>query len=258
MKLDLQHEWRLFWVAMQFLTRLPTPTFKDYEPNWLHQSSRYLPLVGLVIGLLVGSIFWLTALYFNTWVAAFISTAVGVYITGAFHEDGFADICDGLGGGYTKERSLEIMKDSRLGAFGVLGMLLMVGLKISLLASFSPQQGMLALVIAHALSRLASISLIGLLPYGGDLEHAKAKPMGQHLNLQQWCIAAALVSPVVLLIWWQFNGATLISTLIFAALATAFMYRKLKKRLEGYTGDGLGATQQLAEVAIYLALLQAL
>lgn len=254
MKLDLQHERRLFWVAMQFLTRLPTPTFKDYEPDWLHQSSRYLPLVGVVIGLIVGSTFWLAAQHFNPWVAAFLSTAVGVYITGAFHEDGFADICDGLGGGYTKERSLEIMKDSLLGAFGVLGMLLMVGLKISLLASFTPLQGMFALVLGHALSRLASISLIALLPYGGDLEHAKAKPLGQHLSGQQWWLAAVLISPVLLLTWLKCGISSLLLVLLFGSLATFFMYRKLKKRLGGFTGDGLGATQQLAEVAIYLAL----
>lgn len=252
--MNLKHEVRLFWVAVQFLTRLPTPTFKDYEPDWLHQSSRYLPLVGLIIGLLVGSVYWLASQYFNPWVAAFLSTALGVYITGAFHEDGFADICDGLGGGYTKERSLEIMKDSRLGAFGVLGMLLMVGLKISLLASFTPLQGLFALVFAHALSRLASISLIALLPYGGDLEHAKAKPLGQHLNLQQWWMAAALISPVLFLAWLQWGLFSLVGVLLFASAATFFMYRKLKKRLNGFTGDGLGATQQLSEVAIYLAI----
>lgn len=255
MKLNLQHEWRLFVVAAQFLTRLPMPVLKQYQPDWLHQSSRYFPLVGLCLGVLIGAVFYLSSLCFNGWVAAFLSTALGVYITGAFHEDGFADICDGLGGGYTKERSLEIMKDSRLGAFGVLGMLLIVGLKISLLASFAPLQGMFALIAAHALSRLASISLIGLLPYGGDIEHAKAKPMAQQLSGQQWLISAVIISPVLLLAWLQWGLFGLAEVLLLASMATLFMYHKLKKRLGGYTGDGLGATQQLSEVAIYLAIL---
>ncbi|GGB42496.1 hypothetical protein GCM10011502_14770 [Oceanisphaera marina] len=97
----LIHEGRLLLVASQFLTRLPTPELRDYQPRWLHQSRRHFPAVGLLIGLLIGLlcalVFWLGTLLFSPLVAAVASTAFGIKMTGAFHEDGLADTCDGLG-----------------------------------------------------------------------------------------------------------------------------------------------------------------
>ena len=111
----IKHEWILLLVAVQFLTRLPVPPFKHYNPQWLHQSSRHFPAVGLLVDLLCAGVFWLGSLLFTPLVAAVLSTAFGIKLTGAFHEDGLADSCDGLGGGLTRERTLTIMKDSRLG-----------------------------------------------------------------------------------------------------------------------------------------------
>ena len=110
----LHYEARLILVAVQFLTRISVPSFSHYDPQWLHQSSRYFPAVGLLIGLLCAGVFWLSSFLFIPLVAAVISTAFGIKLTGAFHEDGLADSCDGLGGGLTRERTLTIMKDSRL------------------------------------------------------------------------------------------------------------------------------------------------
>ena len=247
-------QYRLFLVALQFLTRLPIPPLKHYQSEWLHQSSRYFPAVGLVVGLLVGTAFALLSVWFSPLLAALVSTALGVYITGAFHEDGFADICDGLGGGYSKARALEIMKDSRLGTFGVLGLILLVGTKVVLLAEFSAWQGLVALTFVHGASRLACISLIVLLPYGGDIDHAKAKPMAQQMSGTEWGIAAAWLVLPGLYLASIFGGAKVLLMSVFMLLATGFMYRLLKRRLAGYTGDGLGATQQLAEVAAYAGL----
>ncbi|MGO4998642.1 adenosylcobinamide-GDP ribazoletransferase [Oceanisphaera sp. W20_SRM_FM3] len=258
---QLIHEGRLLLVAIQFLTRLPVPAFKEYQPHWLHQSSRHFPAVGLLVGLICASAFWFSSLFFSPLVAAVISTALGIKITGAFHEDGLADTCDGLGGGLTRERALTIMKDSRLGTFGTLGLVMAMLLKVSLLASMSLPVALIALVIGHGASRLCCISLIALLPYGGDVEHAKAKPMAQQLSLRQGLMSAGwLVLALVLMsvIWpqamariqphqWQL-------AVLLACLASAYMYRLLARRLQGYTGDGLGATQQLSELAIYAGL----
>ena len=257
----IKHEWRLLLVAVQFLTRLPVPQFANYNPQWLHQSSRHFPAVGLLVGLLCAGVFWLGSILFTPLVAGVISTAFGIKLTGAFHEDGLADSCDGLGGGLTRERTLEIMKDSRLGTYGVLGLVSALLIKISLLASMPLSVAIVALIIGHTASRLLCISLLALLPYGGEIEHAKAKPMAQQLTSFQGLLSSGwllLAGVLVVLLFpntvqqigiWQWLLA-----LLLGIVATDYMRRLLRRRLEGYTGDGLGATQQLSEIAIYIGL----
>lgn len=257
----LRHEGRLLLVATQFLTRLPVPRLNDYQPHWLHQSSRHFPAVGLLVGLLCAGVFWLASLLFSPLVAAVASTAFGIKITGAFHEDGLADTCDGLGGGLTKERALTIMKDSRLGTFGTLGLVLALLLKVSLLAAMPLPLALVALVVGHSGSRLMCISLIALLPYGGEIEHAKAKPMAQQLTPAQGLMGTGWVLLALLPVWLWLPEAGIslapwhwLLPLGLALVATDYMRRLMKRRLGGYTGDGLGATQQLSEIAIYAGL----
>ena len=257
----IKHEWILLLVAVQFLTRLSVPPFKHYDPQWLHQSSRHFPAVGLLVGLLCAGVFWLGSLLFTPLVAAVLSTAFGIKLTGAFHEDGLADSCDGLGGGLTRERTLTIMKDSRLGTYGVLGLVSALLLKISLLASMPIPMAVIALIIGHTASRLLCISLLSLLPYGGEIEHAKAKPMAQQLTPIQglyssgWLILAIILVALIFPNTMQQIGlAQWLLAMILALIATDYMRRLLRRRLDGYTGDGLGATQQLSEIAIYIGL----
>jgi len=257
----IKHEWILLLVAVQFLTRLSVPPFKHYDPQWLHQSSRHFPAVGLLVGLLCAGVFWLSSLLFTPLVAAVLSTAFGIKLTGAFHEDGLADSCDGLGGGLTRERTLTIMKDSRLGTYGVLGLVSALLLKISLLTSMPIPMAVIALIIGHTASRLLCISLLSLLPYGGEIEHAKAKPMAQQLTPIQglyssgWLILAIILVALIFPNTMQQIGlAQWLLAFILALIATDYMRRLLRRRLDGYTGDGLGATQQLSEIAIYIGL----
>ena len=257
----IKHEWILLLVAVQFLTRLSVPPFKHYDPQWLHQSSRHFPAVGLLVGLLCAGVFWLSSLLFTPLVAAVLSTAFGIKLTGAFHEDGLADSCDGLGGGLTRERTLTIMKDSRLGTYGVLGLVSALLLKISLLASMPISMAVIALILGHTASRLLCISLLSLLPYGGEIEHAKAKPMAQQLTPIQglyssgWLILAIILVALIFPNTMQQIGlAQWLLAMILALIATDYMRRLLRRRLDGYTGDGLGATQQLSEIAIYIGL----
>lgn len=257
----IKYEWRLLLVAVQFLTRLPVPQFANYNPQWLHESSRHFPAVGLLVGLLCAGVFWLSSLLFTPLVAAVLSTAFGIKLTGAFHEDGLADSCDGHGGGLTRARTLDIMKDSRLGTYGVLGLVSALLLKISLLASMPLSVAIVALIIGHTASRLLCISLLALLPYGGEIEHAKAKPMAQQLTPLQGLLSSGwliLAGVLVMLLFpntvqkigiWQ-----CLLALFLGIVAAGYMCRLLRRRLNGYTGDGLGATQQLSEIAIYIGL----
>ena len=251
------HELRLMGVALQFLTRVPVQ-FQAFDPAWLNPSSRHFPLVGALVGSVGAAVLALSAPWWPVPVVVLLSMAATVVATGGFHEDGLADTCDGLGGTAARERALAIMKDSRLGSYGVLGLAFTLALKAAVLCALlqhSPALAAAALVWAHAVSRAAAVALLATLPYAGDADHAKAKPMAQR---------ARTVDAAVALGWVVALGAGLglgplapLHLLLSAACAAtvaAGCARWFLRRLGGYTGDTLGATQQWTELAVYLAL----
>lgn len=249
------HQLRLFCIALQFFTRLPIPRWVGFEPGWLQHAVRYFPAVGWVVAAVTATVYALAALLWPQAVAVLLSTIAGIYLTGAFHEDGFADVCDGFGGGITQQRVLEIMQDSRVGAYGAIGIALLLALKCVLLASLPATGVAIALLLAHPLSRLLATALIWRLTY--VKAEGKAKPLAQQMSSAEFLIAAlsvALPAAIALAqgwVGWRVLGAGAIC----AALATAFLARKFVQRIGGYTGDCLGAVQQVAEVAFYLGLL---
>ncbi|MCY0916416.1 adenosylcobinamide-GDP ribazoletransferase [Massilia antarctica] len=252
---SIVHQCRLFFIALQFFTRVPIPGWVGFDPAWLHHASRYFPLVGVVVAGAAAAVYACAAWLWPAPVAVLLSTAAAIYLTGAFHEDGLADMCDGFGGGLSTERVLEIMKDSRIGTYGAVGMGLTVALKCSLL-SFLPASAVItALFIAHPLSRLAAVSLIWEMEYARA--EGKAKPMAQHMSNREFGIACAcaggpaLVLATAGLVPWL----ALLTGVMGAALVAWWLGAKCLRRIGGYTGDCLGAVQQVAEVAIYLALL---
>jgi adenosylcobinamide-GDP ribazoletransferase len=246
---------RLFFIALQFFTRIPIPRWVGFDAAWLHQASRYFPAVGWVVALVTATVYALASLLWPPAIAVILSTVAGIWLTGAFHEDGFADVCDGFGGGMTAERVLEIMKDSRVGAYGAIGVSLMLAFKISLLASLPLLYVVPALLIAHPLSRLASCTLIWRMEYA-RLE-GKAKPLAQHMSTPEWLIAALTVAlPIAaLLLFDVISLSNFLLACIFLIAASWWLARLFVRRIGGYTGDCLGAVQQLSEVAFYLGLL---
>ena len=254
----MMHQLRLFFIALQFFTRLPIPHWVGFEQSWLNHASRYFALVGIVVGAIAAAVYALAALWLPAPVAAVLSTAATIYLTGAFHEDGFADTCDGLGGGMTKERALEIMKDSRVGAYGAIGIVCMLGAKLAALATLPPSSAIGALLLAHPLSRLAATSLIWQMDYARS--EGKAKPLAVRMSAGEFGIATLTVVLAALgvLAFTLLDLAAIGAALVATILATRWLARKFTRRLQGYTGDCLGAVQQLAEVAIYLAVLATL
>jgi adenosylcobinamide-GDP ribazoletransferase len=249
---------RLFFIALQFFTRLPIPAWVGFEASWLQHASRYFPLVGVVVGAIAAGVYVGAALVLPAPVAAVLSTAASIYITGAFHEDGFADTCDGLGGGMTRERALEIMKDSRVGAYGAIGIVCMLAAKLSALAMLPPRQAVAALLLAHPLSRLAATALIWKLEYVRG--EGKAKPLAHQMTNAEFAIAAiGACLPAALLLATGWSAPLAIPAAIAASLAAAlWLGRLFVRRLGGYTGDCLGAVQQLAEALVYVAILATL
>lgn len=254
----LWHELRLAAIAWQFLTRVPLPApvarRVGYRDAWLQASARHFPLVGALVGAVAAAVFVVASLVFPAAVAAGLCLAATILLTGGFHEDGWADVCDGLGGAADRERALRIMKDSRIGAFGAMGLVLMIGLKWATLMSMPAALAAAALLLGHTASRAAAVSLIWRLRYAGDAEQAKAKPLATHLSSGGWGVAvgwAVVVGGAV-------SAFVSWSVLIVAAaccVATAWWCaRWFERRLGGYTGDCLGATQQLCELVIYLGI----
>ncbi|WP_223264588.1 adenosylcobinamide-GDP ribazoletransferase [Sulfuriferula plumbiphila] len=249
------HQLRLFFIALQFFTRLPVPRWVGFEPDWLRHAARYFPAVGMVVGTVTAGVYVLSIRIWPQPVAVLLSTIAGIYLTGAFHEDGFADTCDGLGGGNTPQRVLEIMKDSRMGAYGAIGIGLMLALKFVVLSSLPIYAAAMALLAAHPLSRLASTALIWRLSYAKA--DGKAKPLAQPMSTLEFCIATVTASlPVVAIcvadrLSWQ----AIVTGSIAMVVATLWLAGIFLRRIGGYTGDCLGALQQVAEVVFYLGLL---
>jgi len=246
---------RLFFIALQFFTRLPIPRWVGFEPAWLHHASRYFPAVGLVVAAIAGVVYAAAALVLPPSVAVLLSTAAGIYATGAFHEDGFADSCDGLGGGHTRERVLEIMKDSRIGAYGAIGIGLMLATKVATLAGMPKMAVLGALLAAHPLSRLMACSLIWRMEYARA--EGKAKPLAQEMRGGEFAIAASTAALPAVAVWYAgwLTATALAAGLGGMLLATLWLARKFQQRLGGYTGDCLGAVQQLTEAVFYLGVL---
>lgn len=246
---------RLFFIALQFFTRLPIPHWVGFEPGWLHHASRYFPLVGVVVGAVASAVYTLAAGIWPQPVAVLLSTIAGIYLTGAFHEDGFADVCDGFGGGTSPARVLEIMKDSRIGAYGAIGIGLLLALKCATLASLPQASVVMALMVAHPLSRLAAITLILRLDYARA--EGKAKPLAQHLSMGEFCtgVATAILPALALAAMGWVSWPDMVAGIVAVTFATWRLARLFQRRIGGYTGDCLGAVQQVTEVMFYLALL---
>lgn len=256
----LAHELRLFFVALQFLSRIPAPRWTGFEPHWLNTCVRHFPLAGAVIGAAGAVVLWAAQALWPPGVAAVLAVAATAWLTAAFHEDGLADTFDALLGTAGRVQALAIMKDSRIGSYGATALILVLGLRTALLAALLAhgwQFAAAALVASHVLARAAAVALMVLLPYAGDAEHAKAKPLARAVARRDAVVAAGWCGVPLALFWaWGPAGHAAAAAIAAAAVVPA-MRRWLDRRLGGYTGDTLGATEQLAEAAVLLTLVAA-
>lgn len=250
----------LFLLATQFLTRLPTPALTDAAANELPQSARYFPLVGVLVGLINVGTWWLLIHWLPASVSIGLMLAASLLLTGALHEDGFADACDGFGGGTTTDRVLAIMKDSRLGAYGAIGISVLLGLKWTVLVAIPAVAFPLLVVGAHMFSRWFATALIWRLRYVRIDADAKAAPFAQHLSAREWMLSGVLgilgLVPLVgagVQLPAELESAVLLGALAAAAITAVLAAAYFQGRIGGYTGDCLGAVQQLTELAFLLA-----
>ncbi len=260
----LLRELRLLLTALQFFSRVPVPAWVGWSAEQAAASVRYLPAVGWLVGAVLGAVLVLALHFWSAPVAVGLAMWASLWLTGAFHEDGFADCCDALGGHHPPERALEIMKDPRVGSYAVVGLLLLLGLKAALWLDVLEQAGpgawalLLAVAISsQSVSRLAPLILLNRLDYvrpAGSASKSQAVA-GQRLGLGALAFGALLAlepaAGLALLGWPALNlAAAVLAALAVALLAVPW----LRRRLGGQVGDALGATQQVAEIAFLLGL----
>ena len=256
---------RHFLLAVQFFSRIPVTgrlaAWVGWSPELQRASAAHLPGVGWLVGLLalavvLGCNYLLSAQPLLPWVAAVLSTVATLCVTGGFHEDGMADVADGLGGHLPAERALEVMKDSRLGAYGVMTLCMSLLTKVvlvALLLSIDIAAGALLLCCVHVLSRGAPLLLMRALrhvslPATSKTLHIAGQPLGWAgvITGWLWCL------PAVVALWVYLGWPLVVALLLVAVLVTAYMGWRFQRRLGGMTGDCLGATQQVCELALYL------
>lgn len=248
----IKNEIKAFLTALMFYTRLPVPFLFHHHPEYLSRGTAWLTFIGWIVGGAAALVFMAAQLLFPATVAILFSMVATILLTGAFHEDGFADMCDGFGGGYGKEQILNIMKDSRLGTYGGAGLMLMLLMKFSVLSNIDARLIPLAMLAGHAFSRWAPVWLIKVGKYVQRTD-AKAKPVAESIGWSRLIFSGVFaIIPLFFLPGWSIFWVVPVTV---AGMLLFFRY--LKKHIGGYTGDTLGASQQLTEITIYLVMLAA-
>lgn len=250
----LVQELNYFRLAVIFFTRIPMGNGVHYQPEFMHSCTRYFPLVGWLLALLLVVLWQVAETVLGPLVAVVMVMVASVLLTGALHEDGLADTCDGFWGGFTPERKIDIMKDSRIGTYGTCALALSLGLKAALLCTLARHNMLVwALCIAYPLSRAFALSHVQDLPYvssRGSVQKNKSDPLAKPVSAKHLFFVfgtgaiAALWLPLV-------NMILLFGVLIVVRYG---LRNWMRHHIGGFTGDVLGAAQQIQELVIYLFL----
>jgi adenosylcobinamide-GDP ribazoletransferase len=259
----MKKQLHIFFTALMFYTRIPCPKNIDHNPDYLNKASRYFPLIGWIVGGISFLAFYGASFLVSASAAIIIGMIAEILTTGAFHEDGFADVCDGFGGGWTKEKILLIMKDSAIGAYGAIGVVLLFLLKFQLLSELvtikiiTSQQSVVTILLlfiaGHSISRLAAISIVFTHEYSREDATSKSKPIAKNFTWKEVLGSFFFgLLPLLVLSYFQYQ---LLLVIIPVFLTRYFLARYFQKWIDGYTGDCLGATQQVCEVIFYLSVI---
>ncbi len=252
--MGVRREFRLLLCAVQFLTRVPVGHLAGYAPDWITRSARYFPLVGHMVGGVSAAVLWGAAQLWPQPVPVILALIGGILLTGAFHEDGLADTADGLGGGQDRTQRLTIMKDSRVGTYGVLALILLLALKAASLATLDVVSAAAALITAHGLARAAAVLAMAAMPYAGDPDAAKIKPVPQGVTWSEslfataWGLWPLAVLPMLPL-------SSVFTGLVLGGLLALGLALTARRLIGGVTGDVLGGIEELFQAGYLLGVL---
>jgi adenosylcobinamide-GDP ribazoletransferase len=241
-----------FLNALRFMTIVPVPSSDAaIAPDWLSRCAKYFPVVGIGIGLASAVVLLLADRIWSPVVASLLAVATSMAITGALHEDGLADTADGLGGGASVERRLAIMKDSRIGTYGTLALVFSLLLRVTALADMPAWTAAAALIAAHAAARLTPVFVMNALSYAGDITAMKVSyieaPVSAHDRRFALIVVLCALLPLAFV-----SILSAISGLLLGAALAAALALWARQRINGYTGDVLGAIEQMFEIGFLL------
>ncbi|MBN9006800.1 MAG: adenosylcobinamide-GDP ribazoletransferase [Rhizobiales bacterium] len=241
-----------FRDAWRFLTIVRIPdSSQPFAADWLARSLKYFPAVGICIGVVSAAVWLLADPIWGDTTSALLAVAAGALMSGALHEDGLADTADAFGGGRTAEKRLAIMKDSRIGTYGALALGFGCLLRIVALAAVPPWAGAAALVACHALARATPAVVMSRLSYSGDTAAMKAAYAESPLRTGEWQLLAIIAAAAMLPLVFVSVRAAFTGLLLGALFAGALAMRS-RRLIGGYTGDVLGAVEQMFEIGFLL------
>jgi len=261
----MKQELRIFLTALMFYTRIPSPYKFKYDEKYMRKSTRYFPVMGWIVGGVSALVFIGSNSLFSVEISTILSMMASLLTTGAFHEDGLADVADGFGGGWEKEKILTIMKDSAIGTYGALALVLALLLKFVALSetvstpyalSYSSSiQVAVILISGHSVSRFVAITTIMRNQYVRSKDKTNKVGLAITQETSSWLSLMTIpvlfgLAPLLL-----FGTYKVVILLVPMFLAQYLMIRFFKKRIGGYTGDCLGAIQQVCEIVFYLGVL---
>ena len=237
-----------FLASLMMLTRLPLWKIIKVDPRYYSDTLKYWPLVGFVTGFTTLGTYWLASLCMPLLPASVIAILSRLLLTGALHEDGLADFLDGFGGGNSKEQILTIMKDSHIGSYGTIGLILYFLTYVSFLASFDPYLILPVILAADVLSKLCASIMIGTLGYVRKAEESKTKLIYRKIHWGEYLFIAFLcLIPFLFL-----RDPFFLLALFPAVFVTIALRIYLKKKIWGYTGHCCGASVLIIEQSFYL------
>lgn len=239
---------RDFLLAVGFFTRIPVPDHPNFNERAMNNTSYYFPLIGLLVGALNLLVFWLGAQLFSVPIAVVLMLGFSFMLTGGFHEDGWADTFDGLGGAFERSKKLSIMTDSRLGTYGSLALFFILVIKVLSLTELLSVNTLLVFLIGHGVSRWVAMLAMVFCKYV-RVDANKAKPVAQKISVVKWVLSGLVLLPVLIFV----PLSILVVVLLTSFMACFIWIHILKNQLGGYTGDTLGAIQQTVEVTVYLS-----
>ncbi|MBR1503943.1 MAG: adenosylcobinamide-GDP ribazoletransferase [Prevotella sp.] len=245
------------WAALIFFTRLPFWRLHQPPKECYQMVVEHWPLAGWLTGGVMAATLYGASMVLPYQVAVLLAIVMRLLVTGALHEDGLADFLDGFGGGgNNRQRILDIMKDSHIGTYGVIGLILYLLLLFLCLSSMSPEMAALAILAADPYAKMLTAQLVSMMPYARREEEAKAKVVYRKISLTSGIsLAIQGLLPIGLFIWYMDIAW---ETLIFIpALVMYFLYLLIWRKLHGYTGDCCGAVCLLVELSVYLTLIVA-
>jgi len=242
----LARELNLLLIALTFYTRISLLQPKHYSAELLTSSNRYLPVIGLFVGLLVGLVGHLSLTIFPVSISAWLVVFTSLWVTGAFHEDGLADTCDAMGA-WSVESRLRIMKDSHIGAYGCIALIFSVGIRALFWAALPVEYWIPCAILVHSLSRLVPLIIMRCLTYVRDEQSSKVKTAGKQIGVGNLLISLTFTLIIAATFALSFPPLLWLVIVVSLTLLVAFLIFWFGKFLGGYTGDLLGASQQISE-----------